>query len=121
MEKRSRFVGLDVHKASIAVAVADAFGDPEDHGQIANDPSAVRRLMQRMTLRSSRSSTYWSVYPGGVATASRAPAGRTTIADVARAAGVAGRTRCDARLSAALPYPEMPPLQPAAHTSTIEH
>ena len=36
MEKRSRFVGLDVHKASIAVAVAEAFGDPEDHGHIAS-------------------------------------------------------------------------------------
>ena len=48
MEKRSRFVGLDVHKASIAVAVAEAFGDPEDHGHIANDPSAVRRLVQRL-------------------------------------------------------------------------
>ena len=48
MNERTRFVGLDVHKASIAVAVAGAFGDPEQHGQIANDPSAVRRLMQRL-------------------------------------------------------------------------
>lgn len=48
MEKTTRFLGLDVHKASIAVAVADAFGDPEDHGQIANDPSAIRKLIQRL-------------------------------------------------------------------------
>jgi Transposase len=48
MEKTTRFVGLDVHKATIAVAVADSFGDPEDHGQIANDPSAIRKLVDRL-------------------------------------------------------------------------
>jgi transposase len=49
MSERTRFVGLDVHKATIAVAVVEApGGDPEDHGSIANDPSAVRRLMQRL-------------------------------------------------------------------------
>jgi hypothetical protein len=41
MHDGTRFVGLDVHKVSIAVAVAGSFGEPEDHGQIANDPSAV--------------------------------------------------------------------------------
>ena len=48
MSERTRFVGLDVHKATIAVAVAEAPGDPEDHGTIANDPAAVRKLMQRL-------------------------------------------------------------------------
>jgi transposase len=48
MNESTRFVGLDVHKASIAVAVAGPFGDPEDHGQIANDPSAVRKLLVRL-------------------------------------------------------------------------
>jgi Transposase and inactivated derivatives len=48
MNERTRFVGLDVHKATIAVAVAGAFGDPEDHGQIANDPGAVRKLLTRL-------------------------------------------------------------------------
>jgi hypothetical protein len=43
----ARFVGLDVHKASITVAVAAPFGDPEDHGSIADDPQSVRRLMPR--------------------------------------------------------------------------
>ena len=48
MNESTRFVGLDVHKASIAVAVAGPFGDPEDHGQIANDPPAVRKLLTRL-------------------------------------------------------------------------
>jgi hypothetical protein len=33
-------VGLDVHKASITVPVAGAYGEPEDHGSIANDPQS---------------------------------------------------------------------------------
>lgn len=48
MSERTRFIGLDVHKASITVAVAEAFGDHEDHGTITNDPSAVRKLMRRL-------------------------------------------------------------------------
>ncbi len=48
MSERTRFVGLDVHKASITVAVAEAFGEPEDHGIIANDPAAVRQAAARL-------------------------------------------------------------------------
>jgi transposase len=48
MTKGTRFIGLDVHKASISVAVAGGFGEPEDHGQIANDPAAIRRLVDRL-------------------------------------------------------------------------
>ena len=33
---------------SIAVAVAGSFGDPEDHGQIANEPAAIRKLIDRL-------------------------------------------------------------------------
>ena len=48
MDKGTRFVGLDVHKASITVAVAGAFGDPEDHGQIPNESAAIRKLVDRL-------------------------------------------------------------------------
>jgi transposase len=48
MSDVTRFVGLDVHKATIAIGVADEGGQPEDHGQIANDPSAIRKLVTRL-------------------------------------------------------------------------
>jgi transposase len=48
MDERTRFVGLDVHKASISIAVAGGYGEPEDHGAIANDAESVRRLLVRL-------------------------------------------------------------------------
>lgn len=48
MAESPRCVGLDVHKETIAVAVADD-GSPESLGTIANDPSAVRKLVSRPT------------------------------------------------------------------------
>jgi transposase len=65
MEKGTRFVGLDVHKASIAVAVAGAFGDPEDHGQIANDPAAIRKLLDRLGREDARLSVAYEAGPTG--------------------------------------------------------
>jgi transposase len=47
-ERTTRYLGLDVSKARIAVAVAEAAGPPELYGQIANDPSAVRKLISRV-------------------------------------------------------------------------
>ena len=67
MEKGTRFVGLDVHKASIAVAVAGAFGDPEDHGQIPNDPAAIRRLLDRLGGAGVRLSVAYEAGPTGYA------------------------------------------------------
>lgn len=43
------YVGLDVHKETIAVAVAHAGRtDPEWRGEIRNEPKALRRLVQRL-------------------------------------------------------------------------
>jgi transposase len=47
-QQRVRFIGLDVHRATIAVAVADDNAPPTSYGTIANDPSAVRKLMTRL-------------------------------------------------------------------------
>jgi transposase len=46
--RQIRYIGLDVHKATIAVAIADEAGAPTSYGSIPNDPSAVRTLMTRL-------------------------------------------------------------------------
>lgn len=49
-EFTSDYVGLDVHKASIAVAVARAGrGEPEYLGEIPNTEAAVRKLLKRLS------------------------------------------------------------------------
>lgn len=47
--RQVRYIGLDVHKVSISVAIAEAEGGtPTHYGKIANDPSAIRTLMTRL-------------------------------------------------------------------------
>jgi transposase len=48
MSERTRFIGLDAHARTIAVAVAEESGAPADHGVVPNDPSSVRRLVGRL-------------------------------------------------------------------------
>lgn len=43
-----RFVGLDVHAETIAVAVAEAGGEARSVGTIPNTPEAVRRLVKKL-------------------------------------------------------------------------
>lgn len=47
--RQVRYIGLDVHKVSISVAIAEAEGGaPTNYGKIANDASAIRTLMRRL-------------------------------------------------------------------------
>jgi transposase len=46
--RRLRYVGLDVHRATIAVAVAEEEGLPTNHGTIPNEPSSIRKLMVKL-------------------------------------------------------------------------
>jgi transposase len=48
MKKDTRFVGLDVHAETIAVAVAETAGEVQSLGTIPNRPEPVRRLMKRL-------------------------------------------------------------------------
>ncbi len=50
MEKSIRFVGLDVHKETISVALAEEGerGEARFYGEIANRPDALRKLMSRL-------------------------------------------------------------------------
>src|SRR5579871_6580200 len=50
MADRIIYVGLDVHKVDVVVAVAEGGGrgDVRDHGRIANTPVALDRLVRKL-------------------------------------------------------------------------
>jgi len=49
MKEFSKYVGLDTHKETIAVAVADALGGkPRYYGEIANTPEEIRKLVRKL-------------------------------------------------------------------------
>ena len=60
-----RYVGLDVHRATISVAVAESEGAPVSYGTIANEPAAVRKLMARLGGTDRRLHVASSAFLGG--------------------------------------------------------
>ncbi len=67
MTERTRFVGLDAHARTIAVAVAEESGAPGEHGVIPNDPSSVRRLVGRLAGPGVRLAACYEAGPTGYA------------------------------------------------------
>lgn len=50
MEKFNKYVGLDTHKETIAVSVADAAGGKARYfGEVANRPAAIKQLLKRLS------------------------------------------------------------------------
>ena len=48
MKKNTRFVGLDVHADTIAVAVAEPDGEVRSLGTIPNRTESVRKLLKKL-------------------------------------------------------------------------
>ncbi|MEI7740147.1 MAG: hypothetical protein WCJ99_15565 [Betaproteobacteria bacterium] len=49
MSEFNKYIGLDVHKATIAVSIADGEGgDVRFFGEIENNPTAITKLIKRM-------------------------------------------------------------------------
>lgn len=65
MEQFTTFVGLDVHKDSIWVAMAPQRGDVIEIGQIAHTPSVVRRQVQRLARKHRRLHFVYEAGPCG--------------------------------------------------------
>ena len=66
--QRSRYIGLDVHRATIAVAIAeDDRSPPTSYGTIANEPSAIRKLMKRLGGPNARLHVAYEAGPTGYA------------------------------------------------------
>jgi len=67
MQEIDAFVGLDVHKATIAVALAEPArgGEVRRLGEIANEPEAVARLVRRLRKRHGRPEIVYEAGPCG--------------------------------------------------------
>ena len=65
MEKFSTFIGMDVHKETIAVAIVGEEGVPRYYGEIMNTPEAIAKLVKKVAGKKDRTAFCYEAGPCG--------------------------------------------------------
>ena len=65
MHEYSKHIGLDVHKVTIAVAIAAINGPPMTYGTISNTPASITKLVDRLTRRDETATFCYEAGPCG--------------------------------------------------------
>jgi len=65
MKKFSTFIGMDVHKETIAVAIVGEEGVPRYYGEIMNTPEAIAKLVKKVAGKKDRTAFCYEAGPCG--------------------------------------------------------
>jgi transposase len=65
MKNFSTFIGMDVHKETIAVAIAGEEGVPRYYGEIMNTPEAIAKLLKKVAGKKDRTAFCYEAGPCG--------------------------------------------------------
>jgi transposase len=65
MKDFTTFIGMDVHKETMAVAIAEKHGTPRYYGEIANTTEAIIKLVKKVAPKGSRAAFCYEAGPCG--------------------------------------------------------